>query len=106
MKIRLAILLLCCLMTACIRQVPPEPSGLDRLVMTYQAPEQRQEIQAFFDKEGISLKTMNAAGNKVEFMLTVPEDKVEDLLEHLSRFSARYRVQRKEHSLYLLCCQP
>lgn len=92
------------LISACVRQVQPEPQGVDHLVLSFDKPAQRQAFQAFAAEQGLDLKQVSAAGGRAEYQLDLPEDRVASLRDRLTGLG--YRVERREHALILVCCQP
>lgn len=94
------------MLTACVRQVPPEAKGVDRLVVSYEKPEQRLEVQALFAQQGLELKQINAAGGKAEYRVELSEKQLEQMLKQLSTLKTQFKILQREHSLILLCCQP
>ncbi|MEZ0373132.1 MAG: hypothetical protein ACAI44_28835 [Candidatus Sericytochromatia bacterium] len=91
------------LLPACVRQVSPDPKGIDTLVFAYETPAQRQDLQALFAEAGISLRLLTSAGGKAEYQLAVTDEQLATLTPKLGE---RYRIERREQRLYLVCCLP
>lgn len=92
------------LLSACLRQIPVA-AGIDRLIVQYQQPEQRQAVQSFFVRHGYALSSVSQAGGRAEYQLTVPEAELERLLQALPELGPAYRFERREQALVLVCCQ-
>lgn len=99
--------LACLLLTgaACSRQLEPEskPEGIDTLIFVYQQPAERQELQAWFEQQGLELEMKQNAGGKSEYSLSLSEAQ---FAQYQPQLGSRYRLQRQGQRLYLVCCQP
>lgn len=102
---------------SCYRQPAPDPEpstlpsaqasiepvleGLTALILTYQAPEQRQALQDRLTELEVSAKLKRSAGGQAEFELELNEEQAQNLLNALQEY---YRIERRGQRLYLVCC--
>ena len=101
------ILSLCLMLSlsSCYRQSASEEqvvvSAIQTLVFAYQIPQERSDLEAWFASKGLILETQMAGPSKAEYAVSLSDAQYQMLQ---SEWSGKYRFERRDQRLIVICC--